>query len=555
MSPDESSNLPWIVRSRRRLALVLLVALALPVGTFTAAVEIQAHDTLEAQAVDANGNSARLAAEVVDALFEGFQRFVESQAAREALHGALQAGDADAVRELLHAFVETNPAFDRVFVTSPEGVELYDWPHDPQVIGKSFADRDWYRGVSSRGATYVSEVYRRAAAPRWDIIAVTTPIVGDDGLLGYLVAQYTMHELAQRLADSAPGVDGAITLVDQHGHAAVARERFDEGDTIHPLPDALATRLLSGEQGSFTDADPADGRERFVGYAPVESLGWAVMAAQPVDVVLAPAYALKRAILTMAVPCAALVFVVAFLAFAHVRRHHMAALALQDLKDRLTGMLVHDLRSPLTTTRLTLDMLADDPQLSSDAHEQLRQADGSLQRVLALTDNLVDVMRMEAGALELHRTSIDVAALARRTVDAFRPLAMAGNVDLGASAPSAPYEAEVDGSLVARVLENLVSNAIKHTPPGGRVEVRVAPRPAGECELAVTDTGEGIPPEEIPRLFQRFGRARGQTFRQARDAGLGLVFCRMAVELHGGTIDVRSAPREGSTFRVLLPVR
>jgi signal transduction histidine kinase len=105
------------------------------------------------------------------------------------------------------------------------------------------------------------------------------------------------------------------------------------------------------------------------------------------------------------------------------------------------------------------------------------------------------------------------------------------------------------------VLDNLITNAVKHTPAGGSIEVALAGDPGkGLAILSVSDTGEGIQPEAMSLLFQKFAPIEGQTLKRPHDVGLGLVFCRMAIELHGGTIEAHSDLGRGTTFRIALPL-
>jgi two-component system sensor histidine kinase BaeS len=169
-----------------------------------------------------------------------------------------------------------------------------------------------------------------------------------------------------------------------------------------------------------------------------------------------------------------------------------------------------------------------------------------------MTDDLLDVMRLEEGVLALRRERTDLGALVEAKLEEYQALAAEGGLSLRAELPPRRIEASVDQAVLSRVLDNLLANAIKHTPSGGSVVVRLEALD-GRVELAVADTGEGIPPEQVPRLFQKYGRVRGARGERSRGVGLGLVFCRMAVEAHGGTIEVDSTPGRGSTFRVTLP--
>jgi hypothetical protein len=171
---------------RARLFATLLAVLVLPFAIFNFRVadqvrrEIDGRDRAKSQAV------AGLAAEAVDAHFDGLLIYVEGFATRPSLRAALERKDGTEVRALLRELVEKNRNLGRAFITDPEGLERYDWPPDESVIGKSFAFRDWYKGVRAAKSAYVSEIYERAAAPKCDVVALAVPLQGGNDLAGYL---------------------------------------------------------------------------------------------------------------------------------------------------------------------------------------------------------------------------------------------------------------------------------------------------------------------------------------------------------------------------------
>ncbi len=245
-------------------------------------------------------------AQAAEAHFEGLARYTESYARRQDLLGALQAGEDDALRAQLRDLVESNPRIDRAFITTPDGVERVDWPQDATVIGQSFAFRDWYQGVSRLQRTYVSEVYRRAAIPRYDLVSIATPIPGAaDETVGYLVAQHTMAALTHRLASIRPGASGRVLLFDRRGHLAVEREHEaaapDEAPPEEAPTDPVVQRMLAGPETSFVERDPQTGESSLLSFSPVASIGWGVAASQPEVAVFAPAAALQRAVLALSI--------------------------------------------------------------------------------------------------------------------------------------------------------------------------------------------------------------------------------------------------------------
>lgn len=219
----------------------------------------------------------------------------------------------------------------------------------------------------------------------------------------------------------------------------------------------------------------------------------------------------------------------------------------RELRRDLTRALVHDLRTPLTAILGSVDYLE---AARDDAGRRplLQAARSNANRLLGLVNSLLDIGRLEASEMPIERRPIRLAELVREAADAQAPLAWTAGVHLHVELQGEPLEIHADAALVARVIHNLLDNAIKFTPAGG--QVRLSARDRGDrIQVEVADTGQGIPAEVQGRLFEKF--VRGQ--QKQRGSGLGLAFCRLAVEAHGGSIEGRSEPGRGATFSFTLP--
>ena len=221
------------------------------------------------------------------------------------------------------------------------------------------------------------------------------------------------------------------------------------------------------------------------------------------------------------------------------------------LRDQLGRMLVHDLRSPLAVIKGSLDMMDlvrrdDDPE---DLSKLLSLTQRTTDQMLQMVNDLLDISRLEAGQQALHREPAVVEDLLRSVVAAFDPLLEAARISLELQIqPDLPLVL-VELHLMRRVLSNLVDNAIKFTPDGGQVRVWArldGERAPGAVLLGVTDSGPGIAPQDQERLFVMYQRS-GSTGRRP-GSGVGLAFCKLAVEAHGGRIWIESEPGRGSTF-------
>jgi len=170
-----------------------------------------------------------------------------------------------------------------------------------------------------------------------------------------------------------------------------------------------------------------------------------------------------------------------------------------------------------------------------------------------LIEDLFTLSRAEVGELVLAREPVDVGAIVRRTVDTVAPLAWrAGRVEVVAQVPPDLPSALADERRLEQVLSNLLHNGVRHTPPGGIVAV-VAAAEEDTVRIEVRDTGEGIPPEELPYVWERFYRGERARAEDSRGAGLGLALVKELAETMGGTVEVESVLGEGSCFTVRLP--
>ena len=226
---------------------------------------------------------------------------------------------------------------------------------------------------------------------------------------------------------------------------------------------------------------------------------------------------------------------------------------LDRLKDEFVGMISHDLRTPLTSITGYVELLRDEETgpLNDEQRSFLEVVARNADRLLHLVSDLLLVARLETGRLELERDELDLADVAAQAVESAGPRAEAKGLTLSFARDGATRVLGEPGRL-AQLLDNLVSNAIKFTPEGGRVSVLVSA--ANDAVLLeVSDSGIGIPDEERAHLFERFFRASGAVARQIPGTGLGLYISKAIAEAHDGTIHAESAAELGTTFRVTLP--
>ena len=218
---------------------------------------------------------------------------------------------------------------------------------------------------------------------------------------------------------------------------------------------------------------------------------------------------------------------------------------------QFTASIAHELRTPLTALRGEAEIALLHSRSTEEFHRVLSSQLEEFQKLTRLIDQLLTLARAEAGEFHLKKESVSIDALLKYLVDALMLLASEKGVTL--SLESAPGVAvRGDKEWLERALLNLLDNAIKYTPQGGRVIIRTASEPAG-IKVEIEDSGEGIPSGALPRIFERFYRANPARDKAVEGVGLGLSLVKWIVEAHGGTIKAVSRPGDGSCFTIILP--
>ncbi len=238
-----------------------------------------------------------------------------------------------------------------------------------------------------------------------------------------------------------------------------------------------------------------------------------------------------------------------------LRAQRDALVRTQHQKEELTEIIVHDLKNPLAAIVSNATFLAGVTDLSIDAREAASGVLRASETMLRMVYNLLDISRSEDGALKLHREDSDLAAIVRTTCQLMARRAEERKQTLEVDVPEAPVNLLADADLVRRMVENLLDNALRYTPKRGIVRVSLRLKD-DLCEIRVADSGPGIADADKAKVFEKYARLeRTQDQAQQRfGRGLGLTFCKLATEVHAGTISVEDNVPEGACFCVSLPI-
>jgi two-component system sensor histidine kinase/response regulator len=235
--------------------------------------------------------------------------------------------------------------------------------------------------------------------------------------------------------------------------------------------------------------------------------------------------------------------------FEQLQKNYKRLQEVEKLRDDMRNMIVHDLRTPLTSVIVGVEMLEKDDALNEEQRELMAIAAGGGRTLLGMINDLLDVEKLESGSAQLQYEELSATALVAGAIEQVASLAADGRTALVIDVSSALPPFSGDHNKLSRTLVNLIANAIKFTP-AGTVTITASGEVLDHIRFAVRDTGDGIPSESFDRIFEKFGQLDSGRV----GTGLGLTFCKLAVEAHGGRIGVESALGVGSTFSFTIPL-
>jgi signal transduction histidine kinase len=223
-------------------------------------------------------------------------------------------------------------------------------------------------------------------------------------------------------------------------------------------------------------------------------------------------------------------------------------------KDEFLATLAHELRNPLAPIRNSLHILRVSGANRTTDAPMLEMMERQVSHMVRLVDDLLEMSRITRGKIELRKENVDLAAIVRGAVDTSQPLIEAAGHRLMISGPPEPLTLEADPVRLTQAIANLINNAAKYTEPGGRIELTIRPE-SGHARISVRDNGLGIPPEQLPRVFDIFAQVDRTLNRSQGGLGIGLTLARTLIEMHGGRIIAQSEGLGmGSEFIVSLPL-
>ena len=508
---------------------------------------------------------ARLAA---TALEERFFRLLDvgtSLATRMRFRQLVAEGKWDEAIEILKDVPVNFPFIDRVFLADPAGTLMADNPVLPGVRGNNFAARDWYKGVTQHWKPYLSNVYQRAAEPRFNVVAAAVPIEAEKRIVGILVLQVQLDELVTWSTGVEIGPSGSVYFLDRAGQLGTHPKRPSHAPLLNYSSVPVVPKVLRGESGVEIIFDPLESEQRVAAYAPVSGIGWGVIASEPTRTAFAARNDnLRRDLIFYGL----LVGLTGLLAYVILRtlvglkkaEDHIQTLN-KDLSDRALELqtankeleafsysVSHDLRAPLRAIDGFSQALAEDYSETLDATgtDYLNRIRSGTRRMAELIDDLLNLSRVSRSAMK--RAPVSLSAMAESILRDLQQADPERSVNIEIA-----HDVTADGDerLLRVALENLLGNAWKFT---GKCEQPIVQfgilQHNGTPSYFVRDNGAGFDMAYADKLFGPFQRLHAMT--EFNGTGIGLATVQRIVHRHGGRVWAEAEVEKGATFYFTL---
>jgi signal transduction histidine kinase len=564
------------------LALVALVALVvvIPILLLGESSGSDMQRRLRAERLALGAQAANRGADQIQTQLSLARQSLEALAGSNGFGAAVQLGDGGTLR------LQAEPAFNigtdiaaidvvdlagAVLVTVTGSTGFSGGSAAPSVT--SVADRDYFQ-LARSGKTTIQGVTTEPLQLDHPVV-IAVPIgstFASSTVVGVLIGELHGSDLAGHLR-SQLGPFEDLYIVDGTGRL-VGRAAVPSAPTVDLAGDPIVQQLLHGTQAAGELRDPVTGTTRLLSSSPVGSTGqpgWTVVVVQDTGgveaettSVLADQRALRLALVAILLLGT---FAFARIAAASVRQRKLLAVALGQVeaksreveaanrhKSEFLANMSHELRTPLNaiigfSEVLTQQMFG---AINAKQGEYLGDIQTSGQHLLSLINDILDLSKVEAGKMELQLSRFSLTAALESVLLMVRERAAGRGIDLGTEIDPAIGQIEADERKVKQIVLNLLTNAVKFTPTGGKVTL-VATRDGTGIVVAVKDSGVGIAPADQARVFEEFAQGTPAATAEQEGTGLGLTLSRKLVELHGGRIWVESEVGRGSTFSFTLP--
>lgn len=594
---------------------LVMAAVVLVGGLISAVMVHQSQNTLREQIVANNLAGIDLAAEFAHRYIEGTQISIRLFARSPFIEQSVFGGNFSRATPELQEFLQLNPRVNGCSIVDSHGIYRATGTTPATSLGNSAGDREWFQQAMATGEAYLGlpTITRSTARP---VVPYVVPVRNLKGeVKAVLVCGISLAALNDAFANFQTGPSARASLTDRRRGgiilAHVDRSRILKSATGR---NKAVERMLKGNRGAMETTDSA-GELNLAVYAPVPDLPWGILILQPSKAAFAPIVAAARQTLLFIAGLLVLTAVISGLLARRVTRplvrlraaasrladgdfttklkftrqdevgdlgrtfDRMAAalaersaqlqaaneelqsqyLQVQDanrLKSEFLANMSHELRTPLNAIIGFAQLMHDGKvgAVSASQQEYLGDILTSADHLLQLINDILDLAKVESGKLEFAPEPVDLPNLINDLRNILQPLAAGKHLTIDVEVSTAAERVVIDPAKLKQILYNYLSNAIKFTPEDGRITVRASAEDAEYFRLEVEDTGIGIMPADVDKLFIAFQQLDSSTAKKHQGTGLGLALTKKIVEAQGGRVGVKSNRGHGSVFYAILPI-
>ncbi len=534
-----NSLIPLLLKAahkKKSIQIALGLSIVFPVLLIAVLAYVSTYQALTDAALSRRQSIASLASTVLEQRFDRLTDLGVSFATRVRFRQLVSHGQWDAAIEILRDIRKDFPFIDRVFLADPQGTLMSDTPALAEVRGKNFSERDWYRGVSRNWKPYVSNVYRRAAVPQYNVVAAAIPVRTEEGAVaGILVLQVPLNALVGWTKAIDFGSPGFIYVVDRNGRLATHPALPSVGEIVDYSGVPVVQKVLKQHSGVEPMVDPLQKDERVAAYAPIRAIGWGVVATEATQTAFA-GIGLRRAEEKIQTLNSEL-----------QQRALRLELANRELES-FSYSVSHDLRAPLRTIDGFSQALVEDygSQLNGEAKDYLERICAATRRMGRLIDDLLNLSRLTRSQIKVE--TVDLSALVRAIASELQAAEPSRQVQF---AISDGIFADGDRRLLRVALENLIRNAWKFTAKREVATIEFGVNGHGGARAYfVRDNGAGFDMAYSSKLFGAFQRLHPAS--EFDGTGIGLATVQRIIHRHSGRVWAEAQVDQGATFYFTL---
>jgi len=562
----------WLRRDPFRIYLVATVLAVLPLSLFVLTAHKLFLRQVIAQSVAQSSRQGRSAGLVIEQHLNAQKVFLEAVALRPDLLRAWQRKDYDSVIAALSELHKLRSDLLGFGICEVDGTLRAVAPADnPGSIGQNYSSRPWYGPVTSTWKPYVSPAFRSPGPGNPLVVAIAVPLIADGKPVGILVSGQTLEEVTDPVYSLLPAAGYKnLAFVDQDGQVFGVQSPGARAVVLDVERQTVIA--LKQEQTGAGRVLQIGGQQYIAAYSPIPSLNWGVLIQAPTALIGSSLWVYEKNVAFLA----AVIVVLAFgggglLAYlykrlrdnehlyirqieAQNRELEMRNRAIENasqLKTKFLATMSHELRTPLNAVLGFATLLSEESALGVKQRRWAEHIRDGGRHLLQLVNDVLDLSKIEAGRLELHREVFQVDSAVPEVIATLSPLIQAKKIRMNASVESGLL-VYADRMRFKQVLYNLMSNALKFTPASGEVTVRARQR-GDSALIEVQDNGIGIRSEDQERIFDEFSQAAGGD-GNSLGTGLGLAITKRLVAQHGGQLWVKSEFGSGSCFSFVMPL-